>query len=856
MVGLQCEYLENPIGIDEPAPRFTWQMEGEWIDSTTVSFQILMDTDESKLKTSENVFWNSGILRSSQQLVVYDGKALKPFTKYYWRVMVFNQLQKKIAISPVSYFETGMMFSSNWLGRWISDGESVDYRPASYFRKSFILKKKIKSARAYITAAGLYELSINGKKVSDEILNPIYTRFDKRNLYSTFDINSYMKKGQNVVGIELGNGWYNHQSIAVWSFEKAPWRNRPAFILNIRINYTDGTSEVIVTNASWKKASSPVIFNSIYTAEHYDAQLEIPGWNTSRVNDTEWGNAVETKAPSSSVIAQQLHPIRVTAELKPSKVNRINDRIYVFTFPRNIAGTVSLKVKGKKGTILRIAHAELLNKEGRLDMSNIDYHFRPIDDSESFQTDIVILSGRNDHFSPKFNYKGFQHVEISSSEPIKLNADNIRALEMHSDVPPIGHISSSNRTLNKIWKATNRSYLANLFGYPTDCPQREKNGWTGDAHIAIETALYNFDVITIYEKWLNDFKDAQRPNGVLPCIVPAAIWGYNWGNGVDWTSAVAIIPWEIYRFYGDDRLLRQMYGNIKSYVDYITSISPNRLTDWGLGDWIPVQSVSNKTLTSSLYYYIDAVILSKAASLFGKEQDAQFYSQLAYEIKKAINDNFLDKTTGIYCSGTQTELAAPLYWGIVPKELKTKVAENLFNKVSESDFHLNVGLLGTKALLNALSENGYAEAAYRVATQETYPSWGYWIKNGATTLFENWKIDVTKGASRNHIMFGEIGAWFFKGIGGLFPDEQQPGFKHIVLKPHFPDSLDYFEMKHHSPYGWIKSRWERKENRVIYNLHIPLNSTATLYLPDNKEIKSPLDLKSGNHYIEFTIQKD
>ncbi len=856
VLGLQCEYLECPIGIDEIAPRFTWQLEGVWEDTSTICFQLLMDTDKNKLKIADKVFWNSGIEQDSRQLITYDAGMLMPFTRYYWQVLAIDQSGKQIVVSPVSHFETGMMHATNWIGKWITDGESVDYKPASYFRKGFKLKKKIETARAYIAAAGLFELSINGEKVSNEMLNPMFTRFDKRNLYSTFDITSMLDKGDNVVGVTLGNGWYNHQSTAVWFFDKAVWRNRPSFLLNIWIKYADGTSEVIATDTSWKRTNSPIIFNSIYTAEHYDARLEIPGWDTRKLDDSDWNNAIKTEAPSTVVVSQQLRPIRVTSVLKPVEMHKVNDRTYVFTFPRNIAGVIDLKVKGKKGTVLRIAHAELLDKDGLPDMSNIDYHFRPTDDSDPFQTDIFILSGGNDQFSPKFNYKGFQYVGISSSEPIELKADNIRALEIHSDVPQKGFISSSNPTLNKIWEATNSSYLANLYGYPTDCPQREKNGWTGDAHIAIETALYNFDAITIYEKWMNDFKDEQRPNGVLPCIIPTSVWGYDWANGVDWTSAIAIIPWEVYRFYGDDRLLRRMYDNIKSYVDYITAISPDKLTDWGLGDWIPVKSESNKKLTSSLYYYADVVILSKAASLFGKEQDALYYTQLAGEIKTAINESFLDKTTGIYCSGTQTELATPLYWGVVPEVLKAKVAKNLYDKVAANNFHLDVGLLGTKALLNALSENGYAEAAYRVATQETYPSWGYWIKNGATTLFENWKVDVTKDASRNHIMFGEIGAWLYKGIGGLFPDEKYPGFKHVVLKPHFIDSLEYFEMKHRSPYGWINSRWERKGNRVIYELHIPRNSAATLYLPGNKEFNSPLNLKAGSHSIAFTLSNN
>lgn len=307
-----------------------------------------------------------------------------------------------------------------------------------------------------------------------------------------------------------------------------------------------------------------------------------------------------------------------------------------------MAGTIQLNVKGEKGTVLRIKHAEMFHKDGSLNLSNLDYFHSPSGDMDPFQVDIVTLSGKDDSFTPKFNYKGFQYVEVLSSQPISLACENIHALEMHSDVPFVGSINSSNGIINKIHEACRRSYLANLYGYPTDCPQREKNGWTGDAHIAIETGLYNFDVITIYEKWLQDFQDVQQPNGQFPAIIPAYDY-YDWGNGVDWTSAVAIIPWEIYKFYGDSRLLEKMYDNIKRYVDYITSISDDGLTNWGLGDWLPIEVVSDSRLTSSLYYYGDVVILAKAARLFGKIEDLHTYETLAEKIRSSINRTFLMK---------------------------------------------------------------------------------------------------------------------------------------------------------------------------------------------------------------------
>ena len=344
--------------------------------------------------------------------------------------------------------------------------------------------------------------------------------------------------------------------------------------------------------------------------------------------------------------------------------------------------------------------------------------------------------------------------------------------------------------------------------------------------------MYNFDGITIYEKWLADHQDEQQSDGGISNIIPnPGAFGYEFATGPDWTSSIAIIPWKIYEFYGDDSLLSKMYPNIKQYVDLIDKRYPTGITDWGLGDWVPVKSTSSKPLTSTMYYYTDVMILAKTAKLLGKTSDADHYFKLAGKIKSIFNEQFLNKATYLYCSGTQTELSGPLYCGLVPDQFRQKVADNLYKKVQETNFHLDVGLLGTKAILNALSENGYADAAYKMASQEDFPSWGYWIKNGATTLFENWPLNVEKNdASMNHIMFGEIGAWMYKGIGGIFPDENEPGFKHVILKPNFVKGLDYFESEHTSPYGKIVSNWKREKKNIMYKVTVPPNATATLYL--------------------------
>jgi alpha-L-rhamnosidase len=850
-VNLRCEYLAAPLGIDASHPRLSWRLEDKRAGAMQTAYAVSVATDSGAL-AGGGTAWSTGRRVSSDEMTSYDGTALQPFTRYYWRVDVWDK-DGQMSSSRVSSFETGMMDGANWKGAWISDSRDRDLRRAPYFRKTFQLPRRVRSARAYIAVAGLYELYINGKKVGNHRLDPMYTRFDRRNLYVTYDVTSDLRSGNNALGVLLGNGWYNLQSTAVWYFHEAPWRSRPSFCMDLRIVYEDGSVETISSGKGWKTSLSPIVLNSIYTGEHVDDRLEQAGWNTPGFVDSTWKEVIFRPAPSQHIVSEAMHPIRNVEEVHPVSVKRLSDSIWVFDLGRNIAGVSRLRVHGPAGTVIKLKHGERLYPNGRVDQSNITVHYRPTDDTDPFGTDIYILNGKGEEeFMPKFNYKGFQYVEVTTSQPVQITKESLTAYFMHSDVPAVGVIKTSNPTMDKIWRATNNSYLSNLFGYPTDCPQREKNGWTGDAHIAVETGLYNFDGITIYEKWLADHRDEQQPNGVLPSIIPSSGWGYEWGNGPDWTSTIAIIPWNVYLFYGDKKLLADCYDNIRRYVDHITDISPSGLTTWGLGDWIPVSTKPAVIFTSSVYYYTDASILARAAALLDKDEDSKKYAALAEKIKNAFNSKFLDRNTGMYGQGMQTELCMPLYWGLAPDDMKSKVAANLAKKVEADGNHLNVGLLGTKALLNALSENGYADLAYKVASNETFPGWGWWVVNGATTLYENWPIDAKSDISLNHIMFGEIGAWMYKGLAGIFPDAGRPGFRHILLRPHFVKGLSQFEATHEAPCGAISSAWKTEGKAIVYTAVIPPNCTATLELPGkNGQPVQEIELTAGEHHFKL-----
>ena len=806
--GLRCEYMNDPIGVASQHPRLSWILPEQ---RSAVTVRIW-----GRQQPTQKVY---RLAPGTQQLVLHD-IALADAQTFLWTVTIGKET------SDTARFTTNLPLGD---ALWISDGHDADYRPLARYRQTVNIAKPVREAWLTVASGGLHELMLNGRKIGNHRLDPMYTRFDRRILSVMHDVTNMLLTGQNVMDVELGNGWYNHQSTAVWFFHQASWRQRPRMAAHLLIRYADGTEEHVVTDGTWKTAESATVFSSIYTAEHMDAR---------RLHQSmTWKPANVVGCPTRQVTSQVLHPIRCTAVIKAEKMVRLSDTLVVYHFPKNMAGTTRLKIRGPQGTTVRLKHGEMLYADGRVNLENIDYHYRPTDDSDPFQTDIIILSGNDDEFSARFGYKGFQYVEVSSSAQLELTKESLVAEEMHSDVPIVSHWHSSSAYLNQLMSATNNSYLSNLFGYPTDCPQREKNGWTADAWLALETGMATYDVVTIFEKWMADFRDEQKWDGRLPCIVPTDQWGYDWANGVDWTSATILVPWQIYLYYHDTRLLADHYDSMKKYLGYVERRAENYLTDWGLGDWIPVKSTSDLTYTTSVYFFVDATIMAKVARILGNDADARHYEMLAANIRQAINDRFLNREKGIYAGGTQTELAMALYWGLADEELRPAVAAQLNKAVAANGYHLDVGVHGCKAILQALSDNGYADTAWRLVTQTTYPSWGWWIIQGATTLHENWKTDVIVDNSLNHIMFGEVGAWLHKGLAGIRPCEQAPGFREVKVTPYFPKDLDSLTVCRQTDYGLLETEWHRQGSTIVYTITVPKAMTAHLSLPDGRQLQ-------------------
>lgn len=818
-VNLRTEYLCEPIGIDTQSPRFTWEYEGEEKDFLPARSEIRIGT-------------------SADMLSPYaEGMRLEPHVRYYWNVTVWNARGEQSATSATASFETGKFIAADWSGQWITDRHDKEYEPSPLFRKSFAAGKEIKEARAYIAAAGYYELFINGKRVGENYLDPGYTHFDKRILYVAHDVTPLLKRGDNVLAAVLGNGWYNEQTVAVWNFHEASWRSRPALLCELRLTYADGTSDVIATDPSWRTATGAYTYNNLYSGDKYDANLEEAGWKTVGFNDRKWQPATEAESPTGLLVAQQMPAIRITEELKPTAVKAFDNKNYLFTFDKNISGVCRLKVRGDAGTRIILKHGERLADNGHLKQEPINEFFRPVKAEEMFQTDIFTLKGTGEEvFVPSFTYHGFQYVEVECSKPVALAADNLTALFMHTAVNPVGRFACSNPTLNKIWDATMNAYLSNLHSIPTDCPQREKNGWTADAHIAIDLALLGFDGITVYEKWMNDFIDNQRDSvGDISGIVPCYNWGY--GTGPVWDAALFVIPNALYDYYGDSRCIETLYPTMLRYLQYLETREKEGLLDYGLGDWVPWKATTNNEYTSSAYYYLDYTLMARFASLLGK--DPAPYRQKAAELKQLINRKFFCEEANTYAEGTQAAQGVALYLGLVAEGKEQAVADKLHELVEANNYFLDFGMLGSKMVPAMLAKYGYIADVMKMITKTEAPSWGHWVETmNYKTLPEDWGSK----SSLNHVFLGDISAWMMNWLAGIRHNSEAPGFSRIHIAPTFVKEIDWAKGEYHSVKGSISSEWRREANGIALSVTIPIGTEATV-----KAGNQTYEVKGGTH---------
>lgn len=852
---IRCEYLKNPLGIDVATPRFTWEISADHNGKQTAC-RLNVATSPQLLKCGKADIWKSGRVNTDISRMVYQGPALQAHTRYYWQVEVWSNGRK--LTSEVASFETAKLSITDWHdAKWISDTFDKEFRKAPLLRKSISLEEKnIKNARLYVSGVGYYEFFINGAHVSDRKLEPGYTHFDKRVLYSTYDVTSMLQHGENVLAAELGNGWLNIQSLSVWEFEKARWRMRPRMIAELRITYNDGTVQTIPTDRTWKTNSGACSFNNLYSGEVYDARLVHKGWTTPGFDDKKWMPAIEVEAPAKILTSQQMPPIRVVREVKPVSMRKIDDYTYMYDMGENMTGVCRIQVQGPTGTCVTLAHGELIHDDGTLNQGNIEIYFKReknglpqhVDPFERIQTDTYFLSGNGmETYEPRFTYHGFRYVEVTSTRPLTLTQESLTGLCMHTDVESVGNFACSNEILNKLVEASCNSYLGNLFSIPTDCPQREKNGWTADGYVGMDYGLLFYDGITVYEKWMNDFIDNQRERGDLSGIIPSSGWGYADWIGPVWDAALFIIPNNLYKYYGDTRAIEKMWDTCVRYLQYLETREKDGKLTYGIGDWVFYKAKTDTHFTSTAFYWLDNVLMAKFADLTG--HDGTKYRAKADNLKELINNEWFDAEKKMYANGTQAAQSVGLALGLVPEEHAQAVADNLVRMIRDNGHQLDFGMLGSKFVPAMLVKYGYADDAYKMIIRPEAPSWANWIHRGLTTLPETWVLDKDfKDASLNHAFLGDISAWMMNSLAGINPNPKKPGFAGIIIRPQFIKGISWAKGEYRSVRGFIRSEWKREGNQIELNIIIPANTEAELQLRDKS-----VALKTGKNQLTINL---
>ena len=837
---LVCEYHTNPLGIDVTKPRFSWQMTSDTPNSKQIAYEIRVADSPNNFSKKKSVLWSSGKITSDQSVnIEYQGKPLKSMQRAYWQVRIWDQNNKATDWSTAAYWEMGVLEKESWKADWITmqdEKKSTTSLPSQYYRKEFLATKKVSTARVYVTSLGLYQLFLNGKKVGDQLFTPGFTSFKKRIQYQTYDVTNLVQS-KNAIGAIVGDGWY--RGYLGWDGLRAYYGDQLGLLVQLQINYTDGSSETIATDANWKVSYGPILKSDIYNGEKYDARLEMNGWNATGFDDSKWITAGILNHSKEILVASNGLPVKAIQEIKPIKTIKTPKGELVFDLGQNIVGWARIKVKGNKGDVVTLKFAEVLDKEGNFFTQNL---------RAAEATDIYTLKGGADEiFEPHFTFHGFRFIKVEGATP---SADQLTGIVIHSDMKQTGTFSCSDPLITQLQKNIQWGQRDNFLDIPTDCPQRdERVGWTGDAQVFSMTAGFNFDVASFYTKWLKDLALDQQPNGEVPNIIPD-MWNNKLGGVTAWADAAVIVPWTVYKTYGDKRILEQQYSSMKAWVEYMNKNAGDdylwNQKRWHWGDWLAYHSdnpdyagsVTEKDLIATAYFNYSTTLLSKIAFILGKTADADKYQKLADNIKNAFIKEYITPN-GRLVSHTQTAYALAISFDLIPKDLISNAA-NYFAEDVKKFGHLTTGFVGTPLLCSTLSSINRDDLAFMLLNRKQYPSWLYPVTQGATTIWERWDTQKPDGSiidgmnSFNHYAYGAIGEWLYNHVAGLSIDVQNPGYKHILFHPFPGGGLTSANAEFTSLYGMVQSSWEIKGEEFIYNIKIPANTTATVTLPKAK----------------------
>ncbi len=821
---LHVDYLVNPLGIDDRQPQLSWELSSSAQNQSQQAYEVQAATTSALLSANTPNLWDSGKVTSSASTnVTYGGSALHSRQQVYWRVQVWDQSGNVSAWSSVAQWEMGLLASSDWSAHWITNPGSG---ALPLFAKQFTLAKAISNARLYITGLGVYDASLNGKAISKAVLQPPETDYLKRVIYTTYDVTSLLQQGANTLGVQLGNGIANVPSTSGRYEKFTATMSTPQLLAQLEVTYSDGTVARIVSDNSWRTTSGPTTFSNWFGGEDYDARLAQPGWQNPGANLSSWQAATQTTAPSSQTVlnAQMVPSIQQVGTLHPVKITQPKSGNYVFDFGTNFAGWEQLQVSGPAGTKITMTPGELLNSDGTVSQTTTG---SPIYDD-------YILSGKGtETWHPDFMYHGFRYLQVTGL-PSAPTTNTFTGLELSTVNASAGTFTSGNSMLNSINQIIDQAIQNNMYSVLTDCPHREKLGWLEEDHLVFGAVSRTYDVAAYYRELIRNMADAQISNGLVPDIAPEYIvFSGGFRDDPNWGSTLIISSWQLYQTYGDSVTLRTYYSNMQKYLTYLQSQASGNLLNYGLGDWAAIDTSTPVGVTASYAYYEDAQTMSKIASALGHTSDATTYSTLAQQIGSAFNTKYFNTTThNTYANGTQADDALALDMGIVPTQYQSAVLQHLVGAIRSNSNHLTVGEIALPSLLRALAQGGRSDVLYDVATQTTYPSYGYMVSTGSTALTEYW--DGANGTgSQDHFMLGAIKDWFSSNLGGIQADPSAVAYNKLIISPTVVGNLTQAASTYNTPYGQASSSWTKNGSIVQLQVKVPVNTTATVQMPVN-----------------------
>lgn len=852
--GLRTEYAVNPIGIDARTPRLSWRLHATRRGTTQGAYEIQVALDSGAMNRP---LWTSGRVASPASILrPYGGPPLQSSTRYYWRVRAWDDAGRASPWSTIAFFETALLDTAEWRARWITPDLTEDTtksNPSPMLRHEFRLgppgvrpsevtltgSPRIASARLYVTSLGLNEVEINGRRVGDAYLRPGWTAYDSRLQYDTYDVTALVRSGANVIGATLGDGWFRGR--LGWDSKRNLYGSRLALRAQLVVRYADGTSQTVATDSTWKASTGPILVSDIYDGETYDARLEKTGWSSPSYNDTSWRGVRNMDGVKVALIAPVGPPVRRMHEITPVKVIRTPAGETVVDFGQNMVGWVRLKARGPAGTVIRLRHAESLDKAGNFYVTNL---------RTARQTVTYTMKGGGvETFEPHFTFQGFRYVAVEGY-PGTPDSTSLTGIVAYSDMTPTGTFESSNALVNRLQQNIVWGQRGNFVDVPTDCPQRdERMGWTGDAQVFAPTATFNMDVSGFFAKWLGDVAADQLPNGAVPFVVPNVLakMSPDAAGSTGWADVATIAPWTMYRAYGDTSFLVRQYASMRAWVEYGRAQAGETYI-WSkgfhFGDWLSFATTradypgatTEKDLIATAYLAHSADIVSRAAEVLGKREDAAKYRALFEKVRAAFQREFLTQS-GRITSSTQTAYVLALDFDLVPDSLRAKAAGHLADDVKRMG-HLTTGFLGTPALTRMLSDNGYLKEAYALLLREEYPSWLYEVKQGATTVWERWdglrpdsSFQDAGMNSLNHYAYGAVGDWLYRTVAGLNDDPAEPGYRHVIVRPRPGPGFNFAKATLMTPYGLASSGWRLENGRMTVTVRVPPNAHGTVVLP-------------------------